>query len=222
MFKRGAVLAALVTAVMWAAAAPARASYVIDFGTGTAGSGGLIQPISGGWEGSGILIDTMLASGTPVNDGVYNVDGPAAATFNANNTPRSNGTIGVLSFNTVTGDFSITGSVPDLGVLAPVTLLSGTMGSFTTGFDAGGFTLHVMSGTDTKNPALLSGLGIAAGTPFQFSGFSIAGIDNGDGTYTATSTDISNVPEPVTTGLLGLGLAGLAAARRRRRAATQA
>jgi hypothetical protein len=129
-----------------------------------------------------------------------------------------------LSFDTANNSFSIVGSVPDLGV-GPMTLLTGTITGWSFSNDFGIASFHA-TGTDTKAEALLSALGIAPATLFNFSGFTmgINPVACPSGTcYTATSTDFINtsgvgenaVPEPGTLMLIGGGLLGLVRARRR-------
>jgi hypothetical protein len=201
--------------------APALSSAaVLDFATGTAGVGGTIIDVGGGdAQGIDIYIDTLVASGTGA-DGVYNVDGGLACATGAG------GSCAALSFDTMVGTFTIVGSVPMLGV-GSTTLLSGTIDSFM--FDtSGGVAVFHATGTDTKDAALLAAVGIAPGTAFGFTGFSVgfAPVSCGESQtcYQAISTDFLNtsgvggdaVPEPTTLLLLGGGMLGLARARRRK------
>lgn len=196
--KRAAITAGFVAAMLWAVATPARASVLIDFATGLGGAGGTITQSGSNVSGSGILVDNMFVNGAPTGDGNNNIDGTAASI-------GFGGTSGVLDFNTSTGAFSIVGSIPSLGV-ALQTLLSGTITNFQ--FSTGSSFTFNASGFDTKSPLLLAALGIPTNTPFAFTGFTIGGIANTDGTFKATSTDISNtsVPEPASLLLLGTGL----------------
>lgn len=214
MLKRVGITTAFIGAVMWAVATPARANAILDFRTGLAGSGGTITQSGSNYIGTGIEIDSLLVLGTASGNGRYDVDGTAVDEL------ADGGTAGVLDFNTATGAFSVTGSLPTLGIKLQ-TLLSGFISSFTFGPAGENFEFRAQ-GTDTKSAELLSALGLDPATPFVFNGFSIAMAEDEEsaGTYTAFSTDIANtavpVPEPATMMLLGSGLLAVAGAVRRR------
>ena len=196
------LLGGIITGLM---AAPAAASVVIDFSTGLAGAGGTITKSGGTITGHNILIDALTVAGAPMNDGVWNVDGAGSGAA---------GPTGLLNFTTTThggGTFTITGSVPGLGISSVIPLVvSGTFSRATLG---GGF--FSGSGLDVKNDTLLAALGIPAGTPFSFFGFS-SYFGRGN---TVISSDYKNspVPEPGSLFLLGTGLLGVTSAARRRR-----
>lgn len=187
---------------------------ILDFGTGTAGSGGLLTISGLNASGSGIFIDTLTVNGTLGHDGVYNVDGAGISAT------ATNGITGILSFDTASGNnfIKITGTVPGLQN-SSVDLLTGTISNFT--ITNSGFTGSISAtGPDSKDPVLLRALGILPSTPFNVFGFSLGFNLNGGGSpYTVTSTDILNteVPEPSALLLIGSGMAILGALRLRKR-----
>jgi hypothetical protein len=190
--------------------APALAAPVLDFGTGAAGAGGIITVTGSDITGVGIGLDTLIVTGTNY-DNIYNLSGDF--------TTGSDGSSALLNFDTVTGDITITGFVNGVGTQSNVTLMSGKIENISFQFNANGNILGIseMTGTDTKDPALLQALGISA-TSFAFYGFNFS-AKNEAGQYVATSTDIVNTPVPIPSAILlmGGGLAGLAVFRRRLR-----
>jgi len=175
----------------------AAATVVIDFGTGLAGPGGTISYDGINTIGANINIGALTAQGTPINAGTY--------VTNA-----------ILNFDTAANTISIVGDVPGLGI-APTTLLSGSFASstYTTIPGPGGLTeIFSGQGPDIKSIALLGALGVPAGTPFDFFGFSIESVNG-----SVISTDIVNtaVPVPAAVWLFGSGLLGMVGIARRRR-----
>lgn len=196
-------------AIAWAAT-PAHAGAIIDFGTGFGGAGGTVN-IGLNITGSGIFIDTVTIVGAPVNNGVFDVDGAGVC-------GDAVGGCGLLSFDKNLNTITLVGSIPALGILAPINLLSGDLsGGINVLLNNGTTGSLTASGRDQKARELLLALGLDPATQFAFFGFVTAVNGTGQGSpYTAISTDITNtqVPEPAT---LGLVAAGLAAAYRRRR-----
>ena len=195
-------LLGVLTVVLALACVPVFADSHIDFGTGDAGAGGTITKSGSDYTGSGIPLNEMLVciGATCTN---YDLSGSAIGSNADLNGAAS------LDFDTATGAFSITGDVEDLGINSEITLLTGTIGGFDDSLCFNAFCLLSFDpASDTKNPELLDALGLA-GTSWQMAGFTIGiNLDQTNGTWTASSTDIINteVPEPASLLLLGSGL----------------
>lgn len=193
----------------------ANAATIIDFGTGSAGAGGTIN-IGANVTGSGIFIDTVTILGAPVNNGVFDVNGAGVCPSGGS------GSCGLLSFDKNLNTITIVGSIPALGILAPVNLLSGDLSAGVNVLIDNGVTGSLTaSGLDTKSRELLLAIGLDPTTHFGYFGFETAVNGTGQGSpYTAISTDITNttVPEPGSITLISTGLTVFAVSVRRRNA----
>jgi hypothetical protein len=210
---------AIAIVAMAAIAAPASAVTVIDFATGNSGVGGLVFADGSNVIGEAIPIGNATVSGAPMGNGDYQVFGPAGSSVP--------GFFGSLDFNTGTGDISITGCIPGLGVgvgaCDDTILLEGTITAFENVFGLN--RIVALIGNDTKHADLLAAIGLEPGTPFLLTGAVQTGLPFGQGRENgqpSVSTDIADselapIPEPATMMLLGTGL--LAAFRARRNAA---
>jgi hypothetical protein len=175
----------------------AAATYVIDFGSGLAGSGGTINVAGPNFTGTNIAIGSLSVQGTASSDGTYVVDA-------------------LLNFDTGANTISIVGDIAALGISGDM-LLSGSFAGFGYNVYPGPTEVFSANGPDSKSNALLDALGIPLNTQFAFFGFSIQSA-NGQ----VISTDITNtavVPVPAAMWLFGSGLLGLAGIARPKPAA---
>jgi hypothetical protein len=210
----------LAVGVLALAAGSANAA-VIDFSTGNGGVGGILNISATNVTGTGILIDTVTIAGATLN-GVFNVNGSGTCADVL-------GGCGMLSFDRNANTISLVGSIPGLGINSPIALLTGDLsGGVIVGMNDGATGGVTLVGHDTKNPDLLSAIGLDPGTQFNLFGGVIGFSNTGAGPYTADSTDIHNnsgsgtasgqtlVPEPGSLLLFGTGLFGAATKLRRR------
>src|SRR5262245_59149373 len=134
-------------------ASAANAATVIDFGTGFGGAGGTIN-IGANVTGSGIFIDTVTIVGAPVNNGVFDVEGAGVC-------GDAVGGCGLLSFDKNLNTITLVGSIPALGILAPVNLLSGDLSGGVNVLINNGVTGSITaSGLDSKSRELLLAIGL--------------------------------------------------------------
>lgn len=209
-FDGKSLLRALVVASAMVVLVPSAGATIIDFGTGFGGAGGTVN-IGANVTGSGIFIDTVTIIGAPVNNGVFDVEGAGIC-------GDAVGGCGLLSFDKNLNTITLTGSIPALGILAPINLLTGNLSGGVNVLINNGVTGSLtLAGSDDKARELLLALGMSAGQTFSFRGF-VTGVNGtGQGSpYTAISTDVTNdsVPEPSTFALMASIAAGALAGRK--------
>jgi len=124
-----------------------------------------------------------------------------------------------LAFTNTSNTISIVGAIPTLGV-AQTTLLSGSFSTFNIIFNTLNKGEIKGTGPDVKAASLLSAIGLATNTKFNFFGFVLgfnqtAAFGHYD-TINASITNTNQTPEPETLLLFGTGLVSLVGLLRRK------
>jgi hypothetical protein len=184
--------------------------------------GGLVSYDGAGGPavGADILFQSIQGLDTPLNSGVTLACDGCLLDF----TTGANLSEGPALWNFGGGGtITLTGAVPALGLPAGTLLLSGTFSGTPNEITGGdSFGLFAAIGTDIKNETLASFFGLDP--DFTFGTTSIQAttlVDPGTGAFSGTvvNADLNNtqavVPNPMTALLVGLGMAGLVALRRR-------
>jgi len=222
----GSMIAALVMAM------PASAVVVLDFTGANAGSGsgGLNVASSTNFGGVGIAVDTLTVTGDGTYDGIYHVSGNVSGSLESN--------VGNLTFSTSASTITIVGGVVCVNVTAACSALDVTN---STQLAPNGTTLMQGTGTfsnvtltgngspipfvasfqvpDTKDPGLLSALGISV-NKWELASVVIA-FGSGN-PFPVTGVNLANTQLPEPTSVLLLGTVMFAAAHLIRRRAKKA
>ncbi len=217
-------------AVLMLNAAPSEAIAIISFDqAGVINPNGVVtyDGIGGPLVGTAIPFDTIRGANTPFNSNTSVACNGCTLNFTTGpNTLQNNGVEYEWGGN-VLGSFVVRGRSLALGILVDSVLLNGTItgASFEPGQQVG-FEVSV-GGQDFKHPAIVEHWFGPQGLPPLFSysnteiligGATFDVVNTGDFTADVTNADIDNIiPEPTSSVIMLLGLAGLAGFSRRRR-----
>jgi hypothetical protein len=160
----------LLAVLMVLAAATVQAQPVIDFSTGTCCSGtpGTISynGTGGPLVGANIAVGTVAGISTPTNVAVFPLTG-AVINFSTGNLASFNSTTGVYTF--ASGGFlTISGGFPSASIPAGTNLVTAPAVAAT--YDPVSGSLTIVTGSDTKDPRLVSFFGLPANTTFVYDG----------------------------------------------------
>ena len=240
-----AITAAALAVVVFAQAPSANAVALLTFDDhifGGTAAGSLMYGGAGGpLTGSNIDINGVVGSGTPLNDGVRLRCDNCVLTFETGNNITEGPPVWTFGAG---GSFNLSGALfrdpaltpnvfgDDVLFLSSATLLSGSFTGVSSVIASNNTLAFSGLGIDNKHESLLAFYGIEPGTSFTFASTEITATDSvvntGTGGFSGNvdNSDLTNtareqvrVPEPMTLGMLGIGLLSLGALVRRRRIA---
>jgi hypothetical protein len=186
------------------------------------GAGGTLSydGAGGAMIGGSIGLDTVVGGGTPSNAGVILACVGCELSFTTGGNTLEGPPVWTFGGNAALGSFTITGSIPLLGISG--TLLTGSV-AIGSALNFGQLTGSVL-GPDIKRPELVAFYGLT-GYEFTYANTDIVLTPTigADGSFTgtvetATVTNTATTPVPEygsTMTLLGLGLLGLGTLRRK-------
>src|SRR5436305_1115318 len=158
----------LLAVLMVLAAATVQAQPVIDFGTSGACCAGSISynGTGGPLVGTNIAVGSVAGISTPVNVAVFPLTG-AVINFSTGNLASFNSATGVYTF--ASGGFlTISGGFPTASIPAGTNLVTAPAVAAT--YDPVLGSLTIVTGSDTKDPRLVSFFGLPANTTFVYNG----------------------------------------------------
>jgi hypothetical protein len=206
---------ALVMALVGGTSARAQPSLDFDVPLSTVGTSISYAGGAAPLVGSGIAVDFVTGSGTPLSDGVAAAIQGGTLSFTTGSSTGSDSNDWYFGAGPI-GGLSITGGISSLGIAAGTTLLSGTISSASVQDVGNVFQVSVAVFFNTVNTTLANSYGLPGGsfpwggtfalvstglTASPPSGFTVNRVDSGN--------VVTTVPEPSSLAIAGIGAAGL-------------